>query len=151
MKIVALILLLIRLQQHLKLAVIDGTSNTVAISETVQGVAGNSGGSDGDNRGYVWWGLFCYFNTNQAPNTMVEDITYATDDTAHVRHPVMYMITDSSNPNAYYTRLSARSWHVGGVNAGLADGSVRFVQDQINLGIWRAVGSTNGGEIESLH
>jgi hypothetical protein len=47
--------------------------------------------------------------------------------------------------------MSARSWHVGGVNAGLADGAVRFVQNQINLNIWRAVGSTNGSEIETLH
>jgi hypothetical protein len=36
-------------------------------------------------------------------------------------------------------------------NAELADGSVRFVQDQINLDIWRAAGSTNGGEVSSLH
>ncbi|MDR1493835.1 MAG: DUF1559 domain-containing protein [Planctomycetaceae bacterium] len=48
-------------------------------------------------------------------------------------------------------RRSARSWHVGGVNAGLADGAVRFIPDQIDLNIWRAAGSTNGGEIYSLH
>jgi type II secretory pathway pseudopilin PulG len=131
--------------------VTDGTSNTVAISETVQGVAQN-GGSNGDNRGYVWWGFFCYFNTNRSPNTMDADITftYATNNTVHVRHPIMYMINDPNDSNAYYLRMSARSWHVGGVNAGLADGSIRFVQDQINLSIWRAVGSTNGGETESL-
>jgi hypothetical protein len=38
----------------------------------------------------------------------------------------------------------------GGVNAGLADGSVRFVHDQINLDIWQGKGSTNGSEIGSL-
>ncbi|MDR1484683.1 MAG: DUF1559 domain-containing protein [Planctomycetaceae bacterium] len=128
--------------------VTDGTSNTVAISETVQGVNGNGGN---DQRGLIWWGLFCYFNTNLAPNTISPDLGIATTGTAYdLRHPLGLVIT-TGDPNEYGTRFSARSWHTGGVNAGLADGSVRFVQDQINLEIWRAVGSTNGGETESLH
>jgi len=43
--------------------------------------------------------------------------------------------------------VSARSSHAGGVNALLGDGSVRFVNDSIDLGIWRSVGSRNGGEV----
>jgi hypothetical protein len=127
--------------------VIDGTSNTVAISETVQGADGNGGS---DCRGYIWWGFFCYFNTNQAPNTMYPDLTTSYIGTAHTRHPIDLVITTAGDPDFYGTRLSARSWHVGGVNAGLADGSVRFIPDQINLEIWRAAGSTNGNEIGSL-
>jgi hypothetical protein len=124
----------------------DGTSNTVALSETIQGIT--SSGGCGDYRGIVWWGLYCFFNTNQAPNTMLPDIAVYYPDTVHTnRHPLQQ--ADSTGDN--YLRLSARSWHVGGVNAGLADGSVRFIQNQINLDIWRAAGSTNGGEIESLH
>jgi type II secretory pathway pseudopilin PulG len=129
-------------------SITDGTSNTIAISETVQGV---SAGGDSDWRGLVWWGDFCYFTTNQAPNTMIPDIGYSWMSTTHARHPLTPVNTSTSDPDGNYMRFSARSWHVGGVNAGLADGSVRFVQDQINLNIWRAVGSTNGGEIESLH
>jgi type II secretory pathway pseudopilin PulG len=128
--------------------VIDGTSNTVAISETVQGVPG--AGFTGDFRGVVWWSIFCFFNTNLPPNTIMPDINRL-GNSAHLRHPVDYLNTVETDPDGCYLRMSARSWHVGGVNAGLADGSVRFVTDQINLGIWRAVGSTNGGEIESLH
>ncbi|MDR2761233.1 MAG: DUF1559 domain-containing protein [Planctomycetaceae bacterium] len=128
-------------------SITDGTSNTVAVSETVQGVPGAVGS---DARGVMWWGIYSFFNTNQPPNTLSPDIGYA-DSSAHVRHPIEYFITSpSTDPTYRYMRLSARSWHVGGVNAGLGDGSVRFVQDQINLDIWRAVGSTNGDEINSL-
>lgn len=40
----------------------------------------------------------------------------------------------------------ARSRHPGGVNVGFADGSVHFVSDTVDLEIWRALGSRNGGE-----
>jgi type II secretory pathway pseudopilin PulG len=128
--------------------VIDGTSNTVALSETVQS------SPDGyDIRGLIWLGPACFFNTNQSPDSMEADIcSINVASTGHVRHPLSACKpTDTSDGSSDYTRMSARSWHVGGVNVGLADGSVRFVQDQINLTIWRAVGSTNGSEIESLH
>jgi len=42
--------------------------------------------------------------------------------------------------------ISARSQHPGGVNVGMADGSVRFVRNGISLEIWRALGSKAGGE-----
>ena len=38
------------------------------------------------------------------------------------------------------------SAHTGGVNALLGDGSVRFIQNSINLATWRALGTRNGGE-----
>ncbi|MDR2168613.1 MAG: DUF1559 domain-containing protein [Planctomycetaceae bacterium] len=125
----------------------DGTSNTIAVSETIQGIPGPTGT---DGRGVMWWGYYCFFNTNQPPNTLFPDIGYS-DSTAHIRHPASYVITSTSGgADSRYMRLSARSWHIGGVNAGLGDGSVRFVQDQINLDVWRAAGSTNGDEISSL-
>jgi hypothetical protein len=124
--------------------VIDGTSNTVALSETIQGVPD-------DCRGCIWYGENSFFNTNQVPNTMVADIASWTDVTDYGdRHPLMLAKDSDTEPDGHYLRYSARSWHVGGVNAGLADGSVRFVIDQIDQKIWWAVGSTNGSEIESL-
>ena len=44
------------------------------------------------------------------------------------------------------SHIPASSYHTGGVNVCLADGSVRFVRDSINFDIWRAVGSRAGGE-----
>ncbi len=42
---------------------------------------------------------------------------------------------------------AASSFHTGGVQVALCDGSVRFVSENIDLGTWRAVGSRDGGEI----
>lgn len=39
------------------------------------------------------------------------------------------------------------SRHVGGVNVTLADGSVRFVTENIDLALWRGLGSRDGGEV----
>lgn len=39
------------------------------------------------------------------------------------------------------------SRHPGGVNVLLGDGSIRFVKDSIDITTWRAIGSTNGGEV----
>ncbi|MDG3006943.1 DUF1559 domain-containing protein [Paludisphaera mucosa] len=40
-----------------------------------------------------------------------------------------------------------RSYHAGGVNVGLADGSVRFIKDSIALQTWYALGTRSGGEV----
>lgn len=42
--------------------------------------------------------------------------------------------------------MTARSNHVSGVNVGFCDGSVRFVSDQIELKIWRALSTRDGAE-----
>lgn len=43
--------------------------------------------------------------------------------------------------------LAARSYHVGGAQVCLGDGSCRFVSENIDEGIWRAVGSKSGNEV----
>ena len=45
---------------------------------------------------------------------------------------------------------AARSWHTGGVNVALLDGSVHFVSDTVALDIWRAYSTRNGGESASF-
>ena len=45
--------------------------------------------------------------------------------------------------------LSASSNHPGGVNGVLCDGSVRFFKNTVDLSVWRAVGTRNGGEVIS--
>jgi prepilin-type N-terminal cleavage/methylation domain-containing protein/prepilin-type processing-associated H-X9-DG protein len=46
--------------------------------------------------------------------------------------------------------LSARSYFPGGVNVSMADGSVRFVRDEINIDTWRAMATRAGGESFTL-
>jgi prepilin-type processing-associated H-X9-DG protein len=50
-------------------------------------------------------------------------------------------------PAARAAFVAARSRHPGGVNAALADGSVRFFTDTIDLGTWRSLGTRAGGEV----
>jgi prepilin-type N-terminal cleavage/methylation domain-containing protein/prepilin-type processing-associated H-X9-DG protein len=45
---------------------------------------------------------------------------------------------------------TARSRHTGGVNASLCDGSVRFVTESLDLSVWRALATRQGGEVASL-
>jgi len=43
--------------------------------------------------------------------------------------------------------LTARSNFSGGVNVALADGSVRFVRNGIDLATWRGLATRAGGEV----
>jgi prepilin-type processing-associated H-X9-DG protein len=61
-----------------------------------------------------------------------------------------YLLPNDPTPDmtgmglGYY---AARSFHPGGVNVTLADGSVRFIDDQIELNSWRAIGTCAGEEV----
>jgi prepilin-type processing-associated H-X9-DG protein len=44
---------------------------------------------------------------------------------------------------------AANSFHSGGVNLGKCDGSVSFYSRTIDVQVWRAIGSRNGGEAAS--
>ena len=46
--------------------------------------------------------------------------------------------------------LGARSFHPGGVNVGMADGSVRFVGETVDLVAWKAAATIGGGETARL-
>jgi prepilin-type N-terminal cleavage/methylation domain-containing protein/prepilin-type processing-associated H-X9-DG protein len=43
--------------------------------------------------------------------------------------------------------FAARSYHTGGVNTLMCDGSVRFVSENIDLNSWRAIGTRAGSEV----
>jgi prepilin-type N-terminal cleavage/methylation domain-containing protein/prepilin-type processing-associated H-X9-DG protein len=46
-----------------------------------------------------------------------------------------------------YAALTARSYHPGGVNALLGDGSVRFVKSTVDGMVWRSLGTVADGEV----
>jgi prepilin-type processing-associated H-X9-DG protein len=48
-----------------------------------------------------------------------------------------------------FAAITSRSYHPGGVNILLADGSVRFASSSIAGQVWRALGSISGGEVIS--
>jgi prepilin-type processing-associated H-X9-DG protein len=140
----------------------DGLSHTAAFSERVCGSSVGSGGSlerdyftqpgfvitaddliracriaaRPDNPRYKYGGRWWFwtgrertlYNHAQVPNGSVPDCLQGQIMTA----PGM---------------ASARSWHPGGVNVLMADGSVRFFLETISAPVWRSFGTRNGGEL----
>jgi prepilin-type N-terminal cleavage/methylation domain-containing protein/prepilin-type processing-associated H-X9-DG protein len=142
-------------------SVTDGTSNTALFSETKRsyytGTAGSVPAGDpllvyltgtGDNfippvctpasnsgsiayRGQEYYRnlpMTGYYSHTLTPNTQMWDCGY----TDFVR-----------------SHQAARSYHSGGVNAGFADGSVKFIKNTINITTWNALGTRAGGEVIS--
>ena len=130
----------------------DGTSNTIAIGETLKGdlnvntlqdnyfyrpAGGNAqdidtcqGGTlNRSDRATVWLGgnpQNNMFSTNRSPN----DRRF-----------------DCIAPHNGCVNFAARSAHVGGVNVGMCDGSVHFISDSIDVSVMQSLGTRNGGEI----
>lgn len=68
--------------------------------------------------------------------------------------PNLVSCYDGAVPGAGVARnngiITAGSYHPGGAQVALGDGSVRFVAETIDVNIWRGAGSTNGGESGQL-
>jgi prepilin-type processing-associated H-X9-DG protein len=69
------------------------------------------------------------------------------DPTSRKELDLMTRLTSQGGPT--FGAILARSYHSGGVNALLADGSARFVKSSINGFTWRALGTVSGGEVIS--
>jgi prepilin-type N-terminal cleavage/methylation domain-containing protein/prepilin-type processing-associated H-X9-DG protein len=115
--------------------IIDGTSNTLMMSETVRAWSPN----DDDWRGDIHNddGVF-KFMTILTPNSSAPDVVNWAIQTGD---PMMPVSTAGSEYSA------ARSRHPGGVNTVRCDGSVHFTANTISLSTWLALGTMNGGEV----
>ncbi|MFO0863659.1 MAG: DUF1559 domain-containing protein [Gemmataceae bacterium] len=166
--------------KHRMASITDGTSNTIMIGERARGSKTNgiswtahAGGSwftapsecrakfDSTTNTYVsgttlgqWGGVrwadggmgFHGFTTNIAPNG-----------------PSCAWNSHDAQPGVY----AASSFHTGGINVAFADGSIRFIQDGIDVGnqaavgtsltgfspygIWGALGTRAGGEVANAN
>jgi prepilin-type N-terminal cleavage/methylation domain-containing protein/prepilin-type processing-associated H-X9-DG protein len=114
--------------------IIDGTSNTILASETVQG-------KNSDLRGFSWWAPGAQFTTLLPPNSSSPDIV-----TQNCVNLPSMNLPCVDNGGAWNIQ-AARSRHANGVNVVMCDGSVRFVTQGINIGAWQAMGTTQGGEV----
>ena len=125
----------------------DGTSNTIVLSEMLRGPASTGVDSDMDIRG-VWYDIFgCGFSGKLSPNSSLGDECQSNckDDPA---------AGTPAQPYAYpywgHWANAARSRHPGGVNVCMVDGSVHFVTNSIDIDLWQALISANGGETVSI-
>jgi prepilin-type N-terminal cleavage/methylation domain-containing protein/prepilin-type processing-associated H-X9-DG protein len=124
--------------KHRVEAIPDGTSNTVFASEILV-VPDNTTANDLRGRYCNSWYGNNNFTTFNPPNTTSPDLVgYQGISTVYA--PSTTVATTSP------AGLFARSRHSNGVNALMGDGSVRFVQNSINLLAWQAMGSREGGE-----
>jgi prepilin-type N-terminal cleavage/methylation domain-containing protein/prepilin-type processing-associated H-X9-DG protein len=115
--------------------VADGTSNTVVISEIISGPNNTH-----DIRG-IWchdWG--CHYEHTNNPNYPA-DTENGMADYCHAEK----VYCDDHATSWGKTMFAAGSYHPGGVNVGLIDGSVRFVADIVNNAVWQAAASIDGG------
>jgi prepilin-type N-terminal cleavage/methylation domain-containing protein len=114
----------------------DGLSNTLMLSETIQGQAG-------DLRGFSWWRGGAVFQGYQGPNSAVPDCLYAGGQCSpnNPLNPPCIVAT-ASTP----TMMASRSRHAGGVQSAMCDGSTRFISNNTAIGVWRAICSAWGGD-----
>jgi prepilin-type N-terminal cleavage/methylation domain-containing protein/prepilin-type processing-associated H-X9-DG protein len=115
----------------------DGTSNTLMLGEYLTGT-----NETNEPRGWYWSDepANSVIQTGDTPNTSVPDLIFPG---WCKNHP------DKNLPCQQDTdeMAASRSYHPGGVNVVLVDGSVHFVTDNIALSTWQALGSISDGEL----
>ena len=99
-----------------------------------------------DLRGFSWWFESAAFEGYLGPNSILPDMMQSQ---GNCNYPAMGNPPCKGADSILSVTTAARSRHPGGVNVGMADGSVRFFKDSISLATWRALSSTRGGEIVS--
>jgi prepilin-type N-terminal cleavage/methylation domain-containing protein len=119
----------------------DGTSNTMVLGEYLRSL-----GAANDQRGMPWGDQPGYGQvyTQLSPNSNSPDFLYVgwCDNKPAQNLPC---ISGDSGPNNH---VAARSHHTGGVSVALGDGSVRFVNQNVDLlTVWRPMATIAGGEV----
>lgn len=120
----------------------DGTSNTLMLSETVQGTEG----PPRDLRGFSWFGNGATFMTYLTPNSSQPDVLAAASQCNVPGGNPPCTGSTSARPITF----AARSRHTGGVQAAMVDGSVTFYSNSIDWATWQALGTAQGGEVVSI-
>jgi prepilin-type N-terminal cleavage/methylation domain-containing protein/prepilin-type processing-associated H-X9-DG protein len=139
----------------------DGTSNTAAFSEHVMGDFNNSVVTDLSDTfrpgtfpatpddAYTQCRATVIGNlANQGYSNVGAPWTYGYHSTTSYWHIAPPNARSCMFPPARIATTS-NSRHPGGVNMTMADGSVRFLKNSVNIVTWRAIGTRNGGEVIS--
>jgi prepilin-type N-terminal cleavage/methylation domain len=116
-------------------AITDGTSNTIMFSELL--LTENT--QDQDKRGDIYNDERCGggFMTITGPNSSTPDVMYPGTCINTRDRPC----TETEGTEYY----AARSSHSGGVNVGMADGSVKFVSNSVALATWQNASTIQDG------
>jgi prepilin-type N-terminal cleavage/methylation domain-containing protein/prepilin-type processing-associated H-X9-DG protein len=160
------------------LGITDGTSNTAMFAEIVRGTFGFSD-TGTDNTTVRLQGTAYTGNELYDGRTVSACTPAGASVTTYIRYPgqqyyrgtigqtTTYSHTlpinwnrrtnntasqnfNCGNTGVTQSHLSAGSYHTGGANVGMADGSVRFVRDSIDFAQWQAAGTRSNGETVQL-
>jgi len=121
----------------------DGSSNTLMASEIIPGGPVNLRGAWWSDEGPV-------FMQEYTPNSPVPDLVRTNRCDPENQGSAAVAPCDGVLTEANMMVHTARSFHPGGVVAGMCDGSVTFISDSISLPVWRALGTPNGSEITAV-
>ena len=127
--------------------IFDGTRHTMLMAEYVTGTGT-------DARGTFWLfrpGGGAIF-TRTTPNSSSPDVLSDEEDTnwcvhGHAGDELPCTTTAFCDPHIGDAHATARSRHPGGVQIIVADGSVHFIEDFIDLEVWRGMATIAGGEV----
>lgn len=139
--------------------IVDGTSNTLLQMELIQAPTGGPPNTQIDRRGRIWLpgGGGVEVMTLMAPNSSKSSGSAAAADLFNrgIGPDVGYCVDRpeenlpcqrvSSDPAPH--SLASRSYHSGGVQVSLCDGSARFISDDIDIWAWRALSTRAGEEV----
>jgi prepilin-type processing-associated H-X9-DG protein len=121
----------------------DGTSHTIAVAEYLRGVGAN------DNRGDFWTnraGCQTLFVTLGPNSTAPDNICYQfCPDGGSPSEPGLNLPCVPGGDDANYA--SPRSRHPGGVSVVYCDGSVHFLQDEIDTATWQSLAWIADGKV----
>ncbi len=130
--------------------VVDGFSNTLMISEGIVPVRETGWGGPFGEWIYGNMGGALYSGAT-TPNTSAADHVYgpcpqAYNDVDYEQPCVTIGGSGWWTPSAEGAYTAARSWHHGGVNAAMADGSTHFYTNVIDQYVWRAMSTRAGND-----
>lgn len=129
-------------------SLIDGTSNTLLMAEVIIGATQPT--NMYEHRGDVLNDDYncAMFNGYTPPNSTFPDWI---SSVSYCQYPYMLnppcVKTPTGGGNTSFN--ASRSRHPGGVNALMADGSVKFAKNSVNALVWRALSSSRGSEVIS--
>jgi prepilin-type N-terminal cleavage/methylation domain-containing protein/prepilin-type processing-associated H-X9-DG protein len=124
----------------------DGTSNTLLMAEVVIGATQPT--NLYEHRGDIYNDDYncAMFMAYTPPNSIIPDWIA----NGYCRYPYLTNPPCTGTTGGAQNAFNAsRSYHAGGANALLADGSVKFFKNSTNITVWRALGSTRGSEVIS--
>jgi prepilin-type N-terminal cleavage/methylation domain-containing protein/prepilin-type processing-associated H-X9-DG protein len=128
-------------------SITDGLSNTMLTAEVIIGQGtGGQYNSSFDLRGFFYWFAGAAFESYLTPNSTQPDLMQSA---GYCVYPSPTNPPCAAASVITLTTNAARSRHAGGVNTGLADGSVRYVKNSVNYSVWQAISTTHGGEVIS--